>query len=104
VVLNSLRLRRVRLLPHSNNTKEQGETDMLFAKNKSYDIKIEGMMCQHCVAHVKKALESVKGVKNVTVSLETNSATVETTAASKLLSAAITDAGYTVTEISEISH
>ena len=26
-------------------------------------VKVEGMMCQHCVAHVKKALEGVDGVE-----------------------------------------
>lgn len=40
-------------------------------------IKIEGMMCQHCVAHVKEALEGIKGVKSVNVSLNDNNATLE---------------------------
>ena len=74
---------------------------MLFAKNKTYVISIEGMMCQHCVAHVKKALESVKGVKNVNVSLESNSATVEAAAKEQALSDAVTGAGYTVVSITE---
>ena len=37
---------------------------------------VEGMMCQKCVAHVKKALEGVKGVKAVEVDLDNNTATV----------------------------
>ena len=37
---------------------------------------VQGMMCHKCVAHVKKALEGVKGVKAVEVSLEENTATV----------------------------
>ena len=28
-------------------------------------IRVEGMMCEHCVAHVKKALEAVEGVTAV---------------------------------------
>ena len=31
------------------------------------EISVEGMMCQHCVGHVKKALESVDGVAEATV-------------------------------------
>jgi len=37
---------------------------------------VEGMTCNHCVMHVRKALESVPGVKAVEVSLENNNATV----------------------------
>lgn len=32
--------------------------------------KVSGVTCQHCVAKVKKALESVEGVQNVYVSKE----------------------------------
>ncbi len=39
-------------------------------------IKVEGMMCMHCVAHVKEALESLKGVEKVEVSLENNEAVI----------------------------
>ena len=31
-------------------------------------LKVTGMMCQHCVAHVTKALEGVEGVSKVEVS------------------------------------
>ena len=37
------------------------------------------MMCQHCVMHVKKALEAVDGVQSVEVSLEKNEAKVSLT-------------------------
>ena len=40
-------------------------------------IKIEGMMCPHCEAHVKKALEALEGVENVTPSHVEKKATVE---------------------------
>ena len=62
-------------------------------------IAIEGMMCQHCVAHVTKALTNVDGVENVTVSLENNNATVTGTADDAALTAAVADAGYEVTGI-----
>ena len=42
-------------------------------------LNIEGMMCAHCQAHVKKALEGVAGVTQVEVSLEDKTATVSLT-------------------------
>ncbi len=59
-------------------------------------LKIEGMMCQHCVAHVKKALESVPGVTSAEVSLEENRAVVTGGADPEALKAAVVEAGYTV--------
>lgn len=110
VVTNALRLRRVSLSlfpslksdPNlKNHINEQGETEMLFAKTKTYTLSIEGMMCQHCVAHVKKALEAVKGTKSVDVSLEQNAATVTTSASPDDLTKAVIDAGYNVVEVKE---
>jgi uncharacterized membrane protein YraQ (UPF0718 family)/copper chaperone CopZ len=54
---------------------------------------VEGMSCNHCVANVKKAIESVKGVESVDVRLDENSAYVkggDSTAIAK----AIDDVGY----------
>ena len=62
-------------------------------------ISINGMMCQHCVAHVEKALTGVAGVESVNVSLENNNATVTGSADDAALTAAVVDAGYEVTEI-----
>ena len=39
-------------------------------------MKIEGMMCPHCEAAVKKALEALDGVKEAAVSHEAGSAVV----------------------------
>ena len=61
-------------------------------------MKIEGMMCPRCVAHVEKALSAIPGITAV-VSLETNSATITGDVANDVLTAAVTDAGYTVVEI-----
>ena len=62
---------------------------------------VEGMSCQHCVAHVKNALLAVDGVENADVSLENKSATVTLTkeVADKTLSDAVVEAGYEVKEI-----
>ncbi len=40
-------------------------------------LNVEGMMCEHCVAHVTKALEGVPGVSSVKVSLADKDAVVE---------------------------
>ena len=40
-------------------------------------IKVTGMMCPHCQAHVKKALEDLEGVTNVDVDLAAGTATFE---------------------------
>lgn len=65
-------------------------------------INIEGMSCGHCVAHVKEALEELKGVSSVEVSLEGKNATIETTLDNNILISAIDEAGYDVTSIEEI--
>ena len=61
-------------------------------------IKVEGMMCMHCVAHVKEALEGVKGVDSVEVSLEKKEAVITSKKEVKdsLIEKAITKAGYKV--------
>ena len=59
---------------------------------------IEGMMCQHCVAHVNKALSGVEGVEAVEVSLENKNAAVTLAAdvSDEALVKAVVDAGYEV--------
>lgn len=60
-------------------------------------IKVEGMMCAHCQAHVFKALSAVDGVQKVEVSLEDKQAvvTLAKDVADQLLMDAVTEAGYT---------
>ena len=64
-------------------------------------LQVEGMMCQHCVAHVKKALEGVEGVAEVDVDLDAGTAVARLSAdvADEALRAAVVDAGYEVTDI-----
>lgn len=59
---------------------------------------IEGMMCQHCVAHVNKALSGIEGVEAVEVSLENKNAVVTLAAdvSDDALVKAVVDAGYEV--------
>ena len=59
-------------------------------------LKIEGMSCDHCVKHVKEALETVEGVTSAKVSLKDNSAEVDHGDGVKpdVLKAAVSEAGY----------
>ena len=61
-------------------------------------IKIEGMMCPHCEARVKKALEAIEGVASANVSHERGDAVVALSSPvdDAVLKAAVEDAGYTV--------
>lgn len=62
-------------------------------------ILIEGMSCNHCVGHVKEALEALDGVSDIDVSLEENYAIVETTVENNILKEAIEEEGYDVVGI-----
>ena len=64
-------------------------------------IKVEGMMCQHCVAHVKKALEGAAAGCDVAVDLDAGKAVVsgKTLPEDAVLTAAVTEAGYKVVDI-----
>ena len=65
------------------------------------ELTVEGMMCAHCTARVQKALEAVEGVKEAAVSLEDKTAAVqlEKEVSDQVLTAAVTDAGYEVTDV-----
>lgn len=60
---------------------------------------VEGMMCGHCVAHVKKALEAVEGVAAADVDLDAKRAVVslEADVSDDALLAAVTEEGYEAT-------
>ena len=60
-------------------------------------IKVDGMMCPHCEARVKKACESIEGVMLATPSHTEGTVTIEMTAdVTEACKSAITDAGYDV--------
>lgn len=60
------------------------------------EIRVTGMSCQHCVAAVTRALESVPGVTGVRVDLESGLARVQGEAEAAALERAVIDAGYGV--------
>ena len=71
-------------------------------KEESYmekKLNVEGMSCQHCVAHVTQALEAVEGVSKATVSLDEKNAVVELSSdvANSALVDAVVQAGYEAT-------
>ena len=67
---------------------------------KTVTLSIEGMMCQHCVAHVTKALSAIEGVTPV-VDLEKKNAvcTLAGDVPAQALKDAVEEAGYTVTAV-----
>ena len=66
-------------------------------KTMKVTVKIEGMMCPHCKAHVEKALSAIDGVTSVTADHVAGTATVESTREipQAELKAAVEAAGYT---------
>ncbi len=96
VVTNALRLTR---FEKTKNNKQKDKKENI---NMRKVLKVEGMMCQRCVAHVTKALQAIEGVQAVEVDLKKKTATVETNAeiADEVFVNAITEAGYEVKKIS----
>jgi copper chaperone len=66
---------------------------------KTEEIRISGMSCNHCVMHVRKALENVAGVTVEQVEIGKAVVRYDGTAAShERLVTAVAKAGYAVTE------
>ena len=79
VVSNALRLNLVRLYDPSRDRKKKRKLMQSAVKEESEmqkNMKIEGMMCAHCEATVKKALEAVDGVEQADVDQAKNQAVV----------------------------
>lgn len=95
VVTNALRLNWVNI----KNPKRDKKIHLNKEENiMKVELKIEGMMCGHCEAHVKQALEAVDGVKEALVSHERGTAevTLEHEVDRALLKNAVENAGYKV--------
>ena len=100
VVSNALRLRFFKpKFATAENPSRLAENEIKGeVKPMTKTILIDGMMCQHCVAHVSKALNALPGV-TATVDLDSKSATVTGDVDDAVLTNAVTEAGYTVVEI-----
>lgn len=68
-------------------------------KTNKMKFKVTGMMCNHCKAHVKNAIEAVKGVTAVEVDLASGIATVEGDASAQDVIAAVEATGYSCSRI-----
>ncbi|MBR5774335.1 MAG: heavy metal translocating P-type ATPase [Clostridia bacterium] len=96
VVTNALRLNLFK--PHISTGNNDIKTTEKEISTMEKTIRIEGMMCPRCEAHVKKALEAVAGVISATAS-HTNGTAVVTLGepiADEVLKKAVEDEGYTV--------
>ena len=60
------------------------------------ELKVEGMMCMHCVKHVADALQAVEGVEKADVDLKKKRAVVTLSApvSDEVLLSAVREAGY----------
>ncbi len=101
VVSNALRLYRFRPYRASHRKKQYKETNKKEKPIMKKTIKIEGMMCPHCEAAVKKALEALEGVESAAVSHTEGTAIVTLSAPVEdaVLKQAVEAKDYTVLEI-----
>lgn len=101
VVSNALRLNLFKLHSTKRDKKiKQIEINLKEKSTMTKTIKIEGMMCPHCEAAVKKALEAFPQVDEAVVSHEAGTAVVTLNAdvSNADLKTAVENAGYTVVE------
>ena len=109
VVTNALRLKRFKVSKSSGEPVENQEEAVLQSNEIDMEskeetimitMKINGMMCPHCQAAVKKALEGIDGV-SADVNLEDKAAyiTAEDQVDREVLKKAVVDAGYEVVSI-----
>lgn len=104
--LNSL-IKKVTGNDESSDEPGQSETNNLHEDNlkegkvMTKTMKIEGMMCGHCEATVKKALEAIDGVNSAEVSHEAGTAVVELSeeVQDEVLQKAVEDKDYKVLSI-----
>ena len=95
VVMNALRLNLVKIKKSKIQLPKKELTTMKKV------MKIEGMMCGHCEMHVKKALESLNGVTEVTANHTEKTAvvTLNDNVSNDVLKKAVEDEGYKVISI-----
>ena len=87
--------------PGQNETNNLHEDNLKEGKVMTKTMKIEGMMCGHCEATVKKALEAIDGVNSAEVSHEAGTAVVELSeeVQDEVLQKAVEDKDYKVLSI-----
>ena len=102
VVTNALRLnwKNIYDTKHTKKVKQNKESHKEEIKMEK-TMKIEGMMCGHCEARVKKALEGIEGVTEAVVSHESGTAVVkmDKEIAAETLKEAVEAQDYKVVEV-----
>ena len=104
VVTNALRLNFFEMHDSKRDHKIKNKLKITIEKETKpmeKTLKIEGMMCEHCEMHTKKALEALEGVTKAEVSYKTGTAvvTLEKNISDDILKQAVVDQGYQVTDI-----
>ena len=101
VVSNALRLNWFKMYDTSKDKKIKTKKTNKEDKTMTKTISIEGMMCGHCEATVKKALEALKGVESAEVSHTAGTAvvTLDADVSDDALKKAVEDQDYKVTKI-----
>ena len=103
VVSNALRLNLFDMHNAKKDKKIKMKNNNMKKENNSMEktMNIEGMMCGHCEATVKKALEAVDGVAEAVVSHENGTAVVklDKSVDDSVLRKAVEDHDYKVTGI-----
>lgn len=103
VVSNALRLNFLSIRDGAKDKKMKTKRREAEKEKKEMEktMKIEGMMCGHCEARVKKTLEAIPGVEAAEVSHEKGTAVVKMASevADDVLKKAVEDQDYQVTEI-----
>ncbi len=105
VVSNALRLNLFKMYDASKDKKLKAKKEKKVSKKEDKTMKkvmhIEGMMCGHCEAAVKKALEALPQVDEAVVSHEAGTAEVTLNAeiADDVLKKTVEDKDYTVTSV-----
>ena len=107
VVTNALRLNLIKIYDTGKDYIYKKKSGKIKNKTTKGDktmtktMNIEGMMCGHCEARVKKALEAVEGVQEAVVSHESGNAVVTLTSdvADEVLKKAVEDQDYEVVSV-----
>ncbi len=98
VVTNALRLNFLNIRSSKRDRKIKNKSNKKEKNTMTTTLKINGMMCPHCEATVKTALESIDGVTSAEVSHESGTAvvTLSKEVSKDVLKKAVVDKGYTV--------
>ena len=76
VCMNALRLNLVKIHDASHDKKIKAKTKKSEEKTMTKTLKIEGMMCGHCEARVKKTLEAIDGIESAVPDHNANTAVI----------------------------